>query len=86
MGTSPRGGQARHTWAVFQRRVEGVVEAEVIVLENGRVGFVKITKLLDPDLEQAAVAAISEWEFAPAMRRGTPVAVYANIELTFKMR
>jgi TonB family protein len=74
-----------YTRSAMERQVEGVVEMEVIILEDGRVGPVTITKLPDPDLEQSAVAAILQWRFAPAKRLGKPVAFYANVELTFTL-
>jgi TonB family protein len=75
-----------YTRSAMERKIQGVVGMDVIVLDDGRVGPVWITKPLDPDLEQMAVVAVTQWRFQPGKRRGNPVAMYAAVELTFTLR
>lgn len=75
-----------YTRSAFDRKVEGVVELDAIVLEDGRVGPIWITKLPDPDLEQSAVAALSHWLFWPAKENGVAVPIRVQVQLTFTLR
>ena len=74
-----------YTRSAFDRKVEGVVELDAIVLEDGRVGPIWITKLPDPDLEQSAVAALSHWLFWPAKKNGAAVPIRVHVQLTFTL-
>jgi TonB family protein len=68
---------------LHERKVAGVVALEVVVLTDGSVGAVRITKSLDPDLDQSAVATIRRWKFAPATLKGSPVPVLVEVEMSF---
>jgi TonB family protein len=60
----------------------GKVRVEVTVLTNGRVSRVK---LLDrTDYEPAIVAALQEYVFQPARRRGKPVTVTVRLEFNLE--
>jgi len=69
--------------ALHQRKVAGVVRLEVVVLTDGSVGAVRVTKPLDPDLDRSAVATIRQWKFAPATLKGSPVPVVVEVEMSF---
>jgi len=75
-----------YTGNAMRRMVEGKIEFEIIIKEDGSVGAVMATKAGDLELEQAGMAAVAQWRFAPAMLNGKPVAVVASVELTFKLR
>ncbi len=67
--------------------VSGTVVLEVEVLRDGSVGAVEISRSLmggrgGPD--EAAVAAVKQWEFSPAKSGGQPVAVWARIPIEFR--
>jgi len=68
------------------RKVQGTVVLQAVVLEDGTVGAVAVTKLPDPELEHAAVATVLKWRFRPATRDGNPVAIWVMIELEFVLR
>jgi TonB family protein len=70
----------------MQQMKEGVVELEAVVLPDGSVGPVHVTRSLDLDLDQAAVAAVRRWKFGPGRLNGRPVAVLVNVELTFRLK
>jgi TonB family protein len=63
-----------------------VVELEAVVLSDGSVGRVRVTRSLDLDLDQAAVAAVRRWKFGAGRLNRQPVAVLVNVELTFKLK
>ncbi len=69
--------------ALNQRKIAGVVGLEVVVLTDGSIGGVRVTKPLDPDLDRSAVAAIRQWKFAPATVKGSPVPVVVEVEMSF---
>jgi TonB family protein len=68
------------------RRIEATVELQAEVLEDGTVGAIWLKKLPDPDLEQAAVAAVAQWRFNPGTADGKPVPVLILVQETFTMR
>ena len=77
-----------YTAEAMRAKVQGVVWLECIVMPDGTVGSVKITKSLDPvfGLDEQAIAAAKKWRFKPGMRQGQPVPVIITIELTFTLR
>ncbi len=77
-----------YTADAMRAKVQGSVWLECIVLPDGSVGEVKVTKSLDPifGLDQEAIKAAKQWRFKPGMRQGEPVPVIITIELTFTLR
>ena len=65
---------------------QGLVKLETIVLADGSVGPINIVKSLDLDLDQAAVAALRQWHFAPGLLNGDPVAVMVAVEMSFTLK
>ena len=59
---------------------------EAIVDKTGKVADARVTRPLDPGLDQQALKALREWKFAPASLDGQPVAVLVSIEMTFSLR
>jgi protein TonB len=78
----------KYTAEALARRIQGVVWVDAVVLPNGKVGNVSVTKSLDRvyGLDQEAVNAAKKWRFVPGKRFGTPVAVLVTIELTFTLK
>ena len=69
-----------------QRKVQGSVELSAVVRADGSVGDTKVTRSLDPGLDQEAIKAAKQWRFKPGTREGKPVNVRVNIEMTFTLR
>ena len=70
----------------MRAKIQGQVRLQVVILESGRVGDVKIIKSLDPTgLDQEAIKAARRWLFQPATKDGRPVPVYAELELDFRI-
>ena len=64
----------------------GTVELECVVMADGRVGDIMVIKPLDPALDEAAITALKQWQFAPAMKDGKPVETAVTIEMSFTAR
>lgn len=77
-----------YTPQAMRAKVQGAVRLEAVVLPDGTVGDVRVTKSLDPmfGLDEEAMKAAREWRFIPGKRFGQPVAVLVVIELTFTLR
>ena len=78
----------QYTADAMRAKVQGVVWLECIVMPDGSVSDVKVTKSLDSvfGLDQEAIKAARNWKFIPGMRQGEPVPVIITIELTFTLR
>lgn len=76
----------QYTEGAMRRRVQGSVGLQAVVQQDGTVGNVSITKPLDDELDQQAVAAAKQWTFKPGTLGGKPVKVQVNLELTFTLR
>jgi TonB family protein len=78
----------QYTADAMRAKVQGTVLLECVVLPDGTVGDVRITKSLDPvfGLDDQAVRAARRWRFKPGTRNGQPVPVLVTIELTFTLR
>jgi periplasmic protein TonB len=78
----------QYTAEAMRAKVQGVVWVDAVVLPDGTVGDVNVTKSLDSTfgLDQEAIKAAKQWKFAPGKRFGQPVAVIVSIELTFTLR
>jgi TonB family protein len=66
--------------------VNGQVGLEALVLEDGTVGPVHVTRPLDPELDQAAVVALRQWRFIPATIGDRAVKHVVEIEMTFTVK
>lgn len=69
-------------------RIQGAVTLDTVVLEDGTVGEVNVTRSLDSEhgLDQQAIKAMKQWLFKPATKDGKSVAVRIEIEMTFTLR
>jgi TonB family protein len=66
-------------------RVQGVVIAEVRIEPDGRVSDAKVLRSI-PMLDEAALAAIRQWEFNPPQLNGAPVPVVMVVTLQFTLK
>jgi periplasmic protein TonB len=78
----------QYTPEAREKRIQGVIELEAVVLEDGTVGDVTITKSLDDTygLDKAAVAAMRQWLFKPGQKDGKAVPVLVQVEMSFTLR
>ena len=78
----------KYTPAAMQQKIQGSVFMQLVVLENGDVGDVRVTQSLDAEygLDEAAIAAAKQWKFKPGTREGKPVAVEVTVQMTFTLK
>jgi periplasmic protein TonB len=77
-----------YTAEAMRAKIQGTVWLEAVVLPDGSVGRVEITRSLDPTfgLDQEAIKTVKRWRFIPGTRHGQPVPVLVEIEMTFTLR
>ncbi len=77
-----------YTAEAMRAKIQGIVFLEAVVMENGSVGQVRVTRSLDPTfgLDQEAERTVKKWVFAPGTRLGQPVPVLIEIEMSFTLR
>lgn len=78
--------KADYTEEARHRGLSGDVVLEIVVRRDGSVGDVKILQALGSGLEQRAVAAVRQWRFDPARRKGVPVDVIVEVAVEFTLR
>ncbi len=66
-------------------KVTGVVVVETVITEEGIVDDIRVLESTDERLSTAAVEAIEQWRFEPALCDGTPVGVYYNLTVNFRL-
>ena len=78
----------QYTAEALRAEIAGTVYLEMVVLPDGTVGDVRITRSLDPvfGLDEEAVKAARQWLFEPGTRFGEPVAILVNLALDFNLR
>jgi len=72
--------------AVKEKRIQGVVVMDCVVLPSGDVGDIRVTTSLEPSLDAAAVRALRKWRFQPGTKDGQAVPVQVSVEITFTLR
>jgi protein TonB len=78
--------KAEYTDDARRRNLSGDVLLEIVVRSDGTVGDVTVVKGLGAGLDQRAVAAVRQWRFSPARRRGEPVDVIVEVAVEFTLR
>jgi TonB family protein len=69
-----------------QARIEGIVLIKCIIRKDGSADSFKIVRGLGYGLDESAINTIATtWRWKPGTLNGTPVDVYANIEVSFKL-
>jgi TonB family protein len=68
-------------------RLEGNVILQAIIHADGTVGDVEVLRTNRPNMgfEDAAVEAVRQWRYQPAMQNGRPVEVYFTVFVEFKL-
>jgi protein TonB len=65
-------------------RREGAVVMHVTVTDTGRIAEVKLLSG-DPVLARAAVDAVRQWRYRPALLNGKPTQSETDVTLNFKL-
>ncbi|MBV9302730.1 MAG: energy transducer TonB [Acidobacteriaceae bacterium] len=66
-------------------KYSGTVLLQIIVDEHGLPRDIKVVRPVGLGLDEKAVEAVSRWRFRPGYKGGRPVAVEANIEVSFRL-
>jgi protein TonB len=77
-----------YTPEAMRAKIQGGVWLQVVVLADGKVGDVKVSKSLDTvyGLDEQAVKAAKQWTFKPGTKDKKPVPVQVDIEMTFRLK
>ena len=68
-----------------QEGIEGTVRMRAIISKTGAVlKTVVLNTNIDPRLVKAALDAVSQWSYQPALLNGEPVEVVTDIDVEFK--
>jgi TonB family protein len=65
--------------------IEGVVIVEAIVDTDGTVADVRVLRPV-PALDEAALKAVSQWQFAPTLMNGEPTAALITVTVSFRLQ
>ena len=68
-----------------KEKIQGKVVLEVTIDEQGKVVGVKTVESVHSSLEEAAMVAIKQWEYAPFIMDGKPVAVNTTVTINFAL-
>ena len=74
----------RYPQEAFVKKVEGTVVVEFVIDAAGRVVSARVL-LSIPLLDAAALEAVREWVFMPALKHGVPVATLARAPVGFRI-
>ena len=68
-------------------RLEGNVILQAVIHADGSVGDIRVLRCNRSNLgfEQAAVEAVRQWRYRPALQNGRPVDVYFTVFVDFKL-
>jgi len=77
--------EPQYTDEARMARLEGRVVVVLTVTAEGVPTNLRVTKILGLGLDQSAIRDVSGWRFKPGMKEGNPVAVFANVEVNFRL-
>lgn len=69
---------------LMRQNVAGTVILYAIIHADGSVGDVRVLRGVDGRLDQFASQALSQWQFQPATKNGSPVDVEATVKIPFR--
>ena len=72
-----------YTEEALQKKIQGEVILEVIILKTGKVGLVRVLNGLSAGLNEQAVECVRQWLFEPAKFKKQPIDLVAEITVEF---
>lgn len=75
----------RYPREAIDRGIEGQTILRFVVLESGETAHVEVMRSLHPLCDSAAVRAVEDAKFAPAVINDTPTAVWMSLPVRFKL-
>lgn len=67
-----------------QARVQGTVELEATIDENGNVVNLRVLRSI-PLLDGAAIEAVRQWKYEPTLLNGSPVPILMSVSVKFEL-
>jgi TonB family protein len=64
--------------------LDGTVELEVVIDKSGVPSDLKVTGSAGLGLDEAAIEAVRQWRFAPALKNGEPVRTTGTVQCNFR--
>jgi TonB family protein len=77
--------EAEYSEEARQATLEGTVLLRIVVDADGKPRDPSVLRSIGLGLDEKAIAAVSNWQFAPGVKDGQPVNVQAQIEVNFRM-
>lgn len=68
-----------------EARVQGLVILETVIDKEGRTSDVRVLRSV-PELDQAAIDAVRQWEYTPTLLNGMPVDVIFTVTVNFTLQ
>jgi TonB family protein len=65
--------------------IEGVVLLQTLIGIDGNVKDLRVVSSPHPGLEQAALAAVAQWEFTPTTLNGSAIDTRMNVSVSFRL-
>jgi TonB family protein len=65
-------------------RIGGMVVLEAVIDRQGKVKDLRVLQSV-PELDSAAIKAVSQWEYSPTLIAGVPVEIIMTVTLTFSV-
>ena len=72
-----------YTAEALKAKIEGSVVLRLEISEQGKAENITVAKSLDAGLDEEAIKAVRQWQFAPGEKDGKPARVHSTIELHF---
>lgn len=63
-------------------KITGIIVLEAVIDRQGKVKDLRVVRSV-PELDEAAMTAVSQWEYTPTLVAGVPVEVIMTVNLTF---
>jgi protein TonB len=70
---------------LVEARVEGDILMRAKIGKDGKVTSVDVISPLNADLEDAAIAAVTQWQFTPTYLNCEPIEVQMYVTVSFKI-
>jgi len=69
----------------MRARAQGLVKMKCVVLPDGTVGDVKVTRQVHLELDREAVRTLRQWRFLPGTKEGVAVPVQIDVDMSFTL-
>ena len=78
--------EPEYTEEARRNHIEGTVIIHAIIGQDGKIHDPVVKKSLGHGLDEEAIVAVKRWAFVPAKKNGSPVSVFVDISVTFRLR